>query len=197
VRVLCWSSAALRWRLPVGAGNWSLVARLPEDLQIPVRVAAPTGWRMRSELLTRQWRHVDLKAGWLRLEPGEGKTREGRQFPLTTELRELLESQRARTAELEGRLGMVIPWVFHRNGAPTRRFHKEWVEACKAAGLPGRLVHDLRRTAARNMERDGVPRGAATRMVGHKTESIYRRYAIVDEAMLKEAATKMARRRRG
>jgi hypothetical protein len=29
-------------------------------------------------------------------------------------------------------------------------------------------------------------------MVGHKTESIYRRYAIVDEAMLREGALKLA-----
>jgi hypothetical protein len=29
------------------------------------------------------------------------------------------------------------------------------------------------------------------KMVGHKTESIYRRYAIVDEAMLKEGAVKL------
>ncbi len=29
------------------------------------------------------------------------------------------------------------------------------------------------------------------KMVGHKTESIYRRYAIVDEAMLKEGAAKL------
>jgi len=30
------------------------------------------------------------------------------------------------------------------------------------------------------------------KMTGHKTESIYRRYAIVDEAMLKESASKLA-----
>ncbi len=29
-------------------------------------------------------------------------------------------------------------------------------------------------------------------MVGHRTESIYRRYAIADEAMLKEGAIKLA-----
>jgi hypothetical protein len=29
-------------------------------------------------------------------------------------------------------------------------------------------------------------------MVGHKTESIYRRYAIVDHAMLQEGAAKLA-----
>ena len=50
----------------------------------------------------------------------------------------------------------------------------------------------LRRTAVRNLERAGVPRSAAMAMVGHKTESIYRRYAIVDEGMLKESAAKLA-----
>jgi hypothetical protein len=44
--------------------------------------------------------------------------------------------------------------------------------------------HDFQRTAARNLERAGVPRAATMAMVGHRTESIYRRYSIVDEAML-------------
>jgi hypothetical protein len=50
----------------------------------------------------------------------------------------------------------------------------------------------MRRSAVRNLERAGVPRSAAMAMVGHETESIYRRYAIVDEAMLREAAVKLA-----
>ena len=32
-----------------------------------------------------------------------------------------------------------------------------------------------------------MPRSAAMAMVGHKTEAIYRRYAIVDERVLREA----------
>ena len=43
----------------------------------------------------------------------------------------------------------------------------------------------------RNLERAGVPRSAAMAMVGHRTESIYRRYAIADEGMLKEGAAKL------
>jgi len=58
--------------------------------------------------------------------------------------------------------------------------------------VPGRILHDFRRTAVRNLKRVGIPRSTAMRMVGHKTESIYRRYAIVDEAMLREAAEKLA-----
>ena len=41
-------------------------------------VARLTGWR-KAELVSRQWRHVDLTAGWLPLEPEETKNREGRQ----------------------------------------------------------------------------------------------------------------------
>src|SRR5947199_1778054 len=57
--------------------------------------------------------------------------------------------------------------------------------------IPERLPHDFRRTAVRNLERAGVPRSTAMKMIGHRTESIYRRYAIVDEAMLKEGAVKL------
>jgi hypothetical protein len=57
--------------------------------------------------------------------------------------------------------------------------------------VPGRLVHDLRRTAVRNLERAGVSRSAAMKLTGHKTEAVYRRYAITDAAMLQEAASKL------
>ena len=43
----------------------------------------------------------------------------------------------------------------------------------------------------RALERSGVPRSTAMAMVGHKTEAIHRRYAIVDEAMHCEAAAKL------
>jgi hypothetical protein len=60
------------------------------------------------------------------------------------------------------------------------------------AGLAGRIRHGLRRTAVRNLERACIPRSVAMAMVGHRAESIYRRYAIADEAMLKESVVKLA-----
>lgn len=172
-----------------------LARRLPGDLRGLVEVAYITGWRIVSELLTRQWRHVDFNgAGWLRLEPGETKNQDGRMFPFTPRLRAILEGQQRAAAAAEKKLGRVIPWVFHRNGAAISRhaLREAWESARAAAGLPGKLLHDFRRTAVRNLERAGVPRSSAMKMVGHKTESIYRRYAIVDEAMLQEAAARLA-----
>jgi hypothetical protein len=44
--------------------------------------------------------------------------------------------------------------------------------------------------AARNLELAGVPRSTAMAMVGHKTESIYKRYSIQDAGMLAAGAAK-------
>jgi integrase len=170
----------------------TVLAHLPEYMRPVFEVAYITGWRTTSELLTRRWHHVDLEKGWLRLEPGESKTREGRMFPLTPELRDILSKQLERTRKLELATEQLIPWVFHRQGKPIRDYYGSWDKACEIAGFPDRLVHDLRRTAVRNLERAGVPRSAAMKMTGHKTESVYRRYAIVDEAMLREGAEKLA-----
>src|SRR5258705_6194791 len=81
----------------------AVLAQVPDDLQPVFTVAYLTGWRVKSELLTRQWAHVDFQSGWLRLEPGETKNAEGRQFPLTPALRAVLERQRARTRRLRRR----------------------------------------------------------------------------------------------
>ncbi len=66
-----------------------------------------------------------------------------------------------------------------------KSFRGAWDAATEAAGYPDKLLHDFRRTAVRNLERAGVPRSSAMAMVGHQTESIYRRYAIQDETMLR------------
>jgi len=172
----------------------AVLKHLPEDLKPVVVALYYTGWRVDSEILTRKRHHLDLENGWLRLEPGETKNGKGRMFPigLLPELREVLEEQVARTRILEKEIGEIIPWLFHRAGKPIKSFRRSWNTALKLAALPGRVRHDFRLTAVRNLERAGVSRSAAMATTGHLTESVYRRYAIVDESMLKEAGAKLA-----
>jgi integrase len=165
---------------------------LPGALQAVVTVAYITGWRIKSEILKLQWRQVSFEAETIRLDPGTTKNDEGRLFVMTPELRAVLLEQRAATDALQQATGQIIPLVFHRNGRPIKAFRRVWINACRRAGIPDRIPHDFRRTAVRNLERAGVSRSVAMKMVGHKTESIYRRYAIVSESDLREAARKLA-----
>jgi len=170
-------------------------AHLPAYAQPAATFAYITGWRLKSEILTLQWRQIDFRAGVVRLEPGTTKNREGRTFPMTPELRAVLEARRKATDEIQRKIGSIIPWVFTwtKKGRRLTGFTKAWRKACLDAGVPGRIPHDFRRTAVRNLERAGVPRSTAMAMVGHRTEAIYRRYAIVDEVMLREGAEKLTR----
>jgi len=168
--------------------------RLPEDLRPAVEFAYLTGWRLKSEVLCLQWRQVDFEAGMVRLEPGSTKNAEGRGFPFAAlpALERLLRTQAERTRAIELASRTIIPWVFHRHGRPIQYFRRTWIRACRLAGLPDRVPHDFRRTAVRNLERAGVPRSVAMKLTGHKTESIYRRYAIVAEQDLKDGVAKLA-----
>jgi integrase len=164
---------------------------LPERLRAIPAIARITGWR-KTELQSRQWPHVDFKAGWLRMEPEETKNREGRMFPLIPELWAILEAQRARAEAIEREQGKIVPWVFFKdNGDQLGDFKKAWTTARRKAGIPGRIFHDYRRTAARNLIRAGVPETVAMKMTGHRTNAVFKRYAIVDEAMLNEAGAKL------
>lgn len=170
----------------------AVLANAPEYLRPLLEAYYVTGWR-REELLSRERRHLDLKAGWLRLEPGETKNGRGRMFPLVPRLRAVLEAQERGTVDLERLLGKRIPWLFHRAGGQIKSFRGAWELARVAAGVPGRLIHDFRRTAVRNLIRAGVAQRTAMELVGLETDSMFRRYGIVDETMLREAGEKLAK----
>lgn len=148
---------------------------------------------------TLQWPQIDFAAETVCLEPGTTKNAEGRVFPFTDELRDVLTGQREAADTLRAD-GILTPWVFFRLVAKGRRgpkspkpiktFAKAWTSACQAAGCPGRIPHDFRRTAVRNLVRAGIPERVAQQMTGHKTRSIFERYNIVSAGDLMEAARK-------
>ena len=135
-----------------------------------------------------------MKACIVRLDVGTTKNERGRVLPFgeLQELHAALKEQKRLSQDLS-RHGVICPWVFNRDGKPIRSFKGAWEVACRAAGCPGRIPHDLRRTAVRNFERAGVPRSIAMQITGHKTESVYRRYDIVDEADLAEGLRRLDR----
>jgi integrase len=167
--------------------------RLAPMYQGVVTLAYYTGWRINSEILKLEWRQVDRKAGVIRLEPGTTKNREGRVF-LYAELAEVVaavEGLWARHEALEAS-GTLTPLVFcRRKGQAVVTFWKRWKTACEAAGCPGRIPHDFRRTAVRNLNRAGVPETIAMKITGHKTRSVFDRYDITSEEDLAEASRKL------
>jgi integrase len=140
-----------------------------------------TGMR-KEEILSLTWDRVDLFNRLVFLE--RTKNGEDRTLPLNEELFEVLSVQAGKKAE--GR-----PYVFHRFGERIQSFGKAWRTACKDAWCPGKLFHDLRRTAVRNLIRAGVPQSVAMKISGHKDARIFARYNIVDTRDVGEAMRKL------
>lgn len=181
----------------------AVCAHLPHPIDKIATFAYITGWRIDSEVLPLQWHHVDFEAGEVRIWVGDDKNDAGRVFVMTDDLRALLDEQHAQHVALQ-QLGHITPWVFVRMVAKGRRgpksprpvlsIGKAWKAACVAAGLPGRIPHDFRRSAARNMVRAGVPERVAMKLTGHKTRSVFERYNIVSDGDLVDAAQRMTGR---
>lgn len=135
-----------------------------------------SGWR-KGKIAKLEWR--DIEDNVIRLRPQISKTHDGWVLTLAGELADIIERRQAARYEL-------VPLVFHRKSQPVERFVKSWRTACQKAGVPGKLFHDLRRTAVRNMVRAGVPEKVAMAISGHRTRSILDRYNIVDEGDIEQ-----------
>ena len=96
------------------------------------------------------------------------------------------QDRTALAACCEGKRGE--DYVFTReDGKRVVDFRKTWRNACVAAGVPDLLVHDLRRTGARNLRRAGVSEGVIMKIGGWKTRSMFDRYNIVDQKDMRDA----------
>jgi integrase len=135
------------------------------------------------EMRDLTWTGFDRGTWTLRLRASDAKTRHGRVLALEQDLRRIIE-RRLRARRLD------CPWIFHRGGRRIGEFRKTWKRACREAGVEGKLVYDLRRTAVRNMVRAGVDPAVAMKISGHRTRSIFDRYNIISDVDLREAITK-------
>ena len=167
-----------------------LLAALPAELKPLFVTGYETGIR-KGELLTIRWGQVDFESGSMALETGETKNGEGRSVPIVPgDMEDLLRgAKQERDANWP-----TSPWVFNRQGEPIKDFRRTWEKACETAGVPNLNFHDLRRTAVRNMRRAGVPQVIRMQISGHKTDSMERRYSIVDGDDISIAGTLMGAR---
>lgn len=157
---------------------------LPPSFQDVLDFAYYSGWRKR-EILELSWNEVDLAGSVVRLSPARSKTGAGRILPLSRPLLAVL-----RRRHRKRHTASVV--VFERDGVPVRVWRTAFQRACAQAGVPGRILHDCRRTAARNFIRAGVPERVAMTLTGHKTRSIFDRYNIVNERDLLAAGHQLA-----
>lgn len=174
-KVLCLPGANVRRGFLEPGDFEAILEHVPEKYRPPLRFLRLTGWRL-NEALGLEWRRVDFEAQEIRLD--SSKTGEARMlaFGGYASLSGILEALRAARREF-------CPWVFP--GRALRPLDKNtlqraWKRAREKAGHPTALIHDLRRTFVREMERAGVPRSVAMSITGHRSEGIYRRYAVVD-----------------
>jgi len=142
-----------------------------------------TGMR-RGEIASLTWEGFDRETWTLRLHARDAKSGHGRVFALSGAWREIIERRIAARV-------LRCPFIFHRRGRRMGDFTPMWVRACKAAGVAGRRVHDLRRTAVRNLMRSGVSQTVSKAISGHRTDSMFRRYDITTESDLREAADRL------
>lgn len=162
-----------------------LIRMLPAHLRPYITFLYHCGGRS-GEATQIEWGQVDLDRRLIRLEDTQTKNSEGRVVPLPSELVMMLRS-------VKPKVGKVFD---------ATNLRKEWMEACDACGLgrkievegrpydphyEGLTVHDLRRSAARNLVNAGVPETVVMRIGGWKTRSIFDRYAVSSTADLSAA----------
>ena len=158
-----------------------LLALLPTHLRPLVSLLYYCGVRV-GEALQIDWTQVNLDARLIRLDEDQTKNAEARTVPLPSVLVMML-------ATVEPKVGGVFS---------DTNLRTEWQKACAACGLgtrtriepededghvwykyTGLLIHDLRRSAVRNLVNAGVPERVAMKISGHKTRAVFDRYHIV------------------
>ena len=199
----------------------AVVENLPEYLKDFARFAYYTGMR-KGEIASLRWE--DLDGDIIRLRAENAKNGKARSVPIDGELEKVIDRRRvARQVKSSGNV-LLAALIFHHDGEAISDFRKAWATACVVAGLgkftcrlcgqpvighkcqecntdslkySGRLFHDFRRSAVRDMVRAGVPETIAMSISGHKTRSMFQRYDICNERDQREAmrATEAYRKR--
>lgn len=196
------------------ADHEAIKANLPPDTADLCEFLFWSAWR-KGEALGLRWANVDREAQSIRIETTKNDEPRTLPYGKLPELIAVIDRRWKVTEAVQKKRGIIVAHVFHRKGKPIRHLRRAWETACIAAGLgveqrdkdgklvrgkdgepvgrkAFRLIHDYRRSAARNMVRAGVPQSIAMAIGGWKTDSVFRRYAIADEVALGEGLARLS-----
>jgi integrase len=183
----------------------AIMAELCDSLKPLFVLAYHSGCR-KSELTGLKWSQVcftngNRKRGFIQLAPGTTKNDEGRNLPFYGDIEQTLVTQKAMRDKYFPDSETVLFWhtrdvlencVRLKPGARLKDFRKLWAGAVKRAEHPDLLLHDLRRSAVRNMVQEcGIPEDQAMKISGHKTHHMLQRYNIVSLKGVLDSGDKM------
>ena len=158
----------------------TLCGHLPAPVADLVLFLFFSAWRV-GEARRIEWKHYAREDAAISLPAEFSKNKRPRLLPITGELAAIIE-RRLKARRLD------CPFIFHRNGRRVGDFRKLWAKACTAIGIPGRIVHDLRRSGVKHLIDSGVDPHTVMAFSGHRTPSMLRRYHIIDLDDLRRAA---------
>ena len=162
---------------------------LPKYLKDFALFAYCTGMRF-GEITSLKWEYVTGDVIELQAEDakGDGDEENARSIPMVgKDLAGILARRTAARTVKVGKTSEMAALIFHHNGKPIVDIRKAWKTACKKAGVPNRLFHDLRRSAVKNMDEAGISRDVAMSISGHRTQATYTRYNISDTKRKRKA----------
>ncbi len=184
-------------------GYRAILAELTASIR-PFFICAYHVGTRKGELLKITWDAVDLDEGLITIDASIAKNNTSRYLPINGDMEKALREQKQLRDREFPHTTSVFFW--HREdvkighggsrsapGAPVRDFRASWNSAVERAGYPGLLVHDMRRSATRNMRKAGIDQSMRMKINGHKTPSMEIRYNIADVGDVKDAGKRMAK----
>jgi len=156
------------------------------------RLLLLTGAR-RGEVLTMRWSDLDLDAGVWTKPGATTKQKTEHRVPLSAAARQLLLEMRS-AAESVARAPDAVPeFVFPGRGSDHRVDVKQaWAKICKAAGIKGARIHDLRHTYASVLASAGLSLPIIGALLGHTQPQTTARYAHLMDDPLRAATERAA-----
>jgi integrase len=143
------------------------------------RLLLLTGAR-RGEVLGATWDQFDLKEGVWTKPATATKQKERHEVPLNAPARQLLARRLSKQD--------ASPWVFPGRSAHHRiNLHRSWGLICRAAGITGLRIHDLRHSYASTLVSAGFSLPTIGALLGHSQPQTTARYAHLFDDPLRKA----------